>query len=45
VVQYVSMFPRGAWGESRDAHVEQWRANGQAALTPLGRRIVGLDPY
>jgi hypothetical protein len=45
VVQYVSMFPRGAWGESRDSHVEQWRANGQAALTPLGRRIVGLEPY
>jgi len=45
VVQYVSMFPHGAWGEPREAHVEQWRANGQAELTPLGRRIVGLDPY
>ena len=45
VVQYVSMFPRGAWGEPPESHVEQWRANGRAELTPLGRKIVGLDPY
>jgi hypothetical protein len=23
---------------------DQWRANGQAELGPLGRKIVGLDP-
>jgi hypothetical protein len=45
VVQYVTMFPHGSWGDRREGHVETWRASGAAALAPLGRRLVGLDPY
>ena len=63
VVQYVSMFPHGAWGDTRADHVELWRSGRAnpafrsvpghggvqpwppAELSPLGRRLIGLDPY
>ena len=45
VVQYVTMFPHGSWGDEPQHHVDRWRENGQPELTPLGRRLVGLDPY
>jgi ectoine hydroxylase-related dioxygenase (phytanoyl-CoA dioxygenase family) len=45
VVQYVTMHPHGSWGDGREDHVERWRSNGQAELAPLGRRLVGLEPY
>jgi hypothetical protein len=45
VVQYVTMFPHGSWGDTPEGHAEQWRSSGQTELTALGRRLVGLDPY
>ncbi len=56
-VQYVSMYPHGAWGETPADHQRLWREGRDwqdeqgppdhvpAELTPLGRRLVGLDPY
>jgi ectoine hydroxylase-related dioxygenase (phytanoyl-CoA dioxygenase family) len=57
VVQYVSMFPHGDWGETPADHQRLWRegrdfqdpegppGHEPADLTALGRRLVGLDPY
>ncbi len=57
VVQYVSMFPHGAWGDAPADHQRLWRegrdwqddhgppAHRPAELTPLGRRLVGIEPY
>jgi hypothetical protein len=25
-VQYVSLFPHGAWGETRESHIELWQS-------------------
>jgi hypothetical protein len=57
VVQYVSMFPHGTWRDTPEGHQALWREGRDwqdehgppghvpAELTPLGRRLVGLDPY
>jgi len=57
VVQYVSMFPHGAWRDTPEDHQRLWREGRDwqdekgppdhepAELTALGRRLVGLDPY
>ena len=63
VVQYISMFPHGAWGDKPEDHAslyrsgrtfEGWRGEPghdivqswpPAELSPLGRKLVGLDPY
>ncbi len=63
LVQYVSMFPAGFWGERREDHAElyrtgmpnptyRWKAGWDkpapwppADLTPLGRKLAGIDPW
>jgi hypothetical protein len=57
VVQYVSMFPHGAWRDTPEAHQALWREGRDwqdeqgppdhepAELTALGRKLVGLDRY
>lgn len=63
LVQYVSMFPAGFWGERREDHAElyltgmpnptyRWKPGWDtpapsppAQLTPLGRKLAGLDPW
>lgn len=63
VVQYVTMWPPGSWGEGPQAHQDVWRTGraqpafrdkpgwghvepwGPAELTPLGRRLLGLEPW
>ena len=57
VVQYLSMFPHGAWGDRPEDHRRLWREGRDfqddhgpadhrpAELTPLGRRLAGLERY
>lgn len=63
LVQYVSMFPAGFWGERRQDHAELYRTGmanpayrwkvgwdepapwPPAKLTPLSRKLAGLDPW
>jgi Phytanoyl-CoA dioxygenase (PhyH) len=57
VVQYVSLFPHGAWGDRPQDHQALWRSGRDwadelgpadhrpAALTALGRRLIGLQAY
>jgi hypothetical protein len=63
LVQFLTMWPPGTWGETAADHQAIWRSRrpnpaylgkpgwdrtepwGPAALTALGRRLIGLDPW
>lgn len=63
LVQFLTMWPPGTWGETAADHQAIWRSRrpnpaylhkpgwdrtepwGPAALTPLGRRLIGLEPW
>jgi len=49
LAQCIAMHPPGYWGETAEERIARWRgdgrAGGPAALTPLGRRLVGLDDW